>query len=105
MDMVERYINKKPGYDKEVKISSGWWNKFIKRNPSLHLRCGDSTTGVRMNAVNTENINDYFDLLQEVFEQKGFADHPKAIYSIDKTGMPLEPHPSKVIAQKGQKKV
>ena len=46
------------------------WDRFMKRNPSLRLRCGDSTAGVRMEAVNTENINDYFDLLQDVFEKE-----------------------------------
>ena len=77
----------------------------MKRNPSLRLRCGDSTAGVRMEAVNTENVNDCFDLLQDVFEKKGFANHPEAIYNMDETGMPLEPHPPRVVAQKGQKKV
>jgi len=33
----------------------------MKRNPSLQLRSGDSTAGVRMNAVNSENLNEYFD--------------------------------------------
>ncbi|XP_065904027.1 uncharacterized protein [Dysidea avara] len=105
MDLVERYINDKPGNEKEVKISNGWWDKFMKRNPSLRLRSGDSTAGVRMNAVNSENLNEYFDLLQGVFEKNGFADHPEAIYNMDETGMPLEPRPPKVVAQKGQKKV
>jgi len=69
---------------------------FVKRNPSLHFRCGDLTAGVRMEAVNTDNINDYFDLLQDAFEKKGFADHSEAIYNMDKTRMPLEPHPPKL---------
>ena len=105
MDLVERYINDKPGNEKEVKISNGWWDKFMKRNPSLHLRSGDSTAGVRMNAVNSENLNEYFDLLQGVFEKNGFADHPEDIYNMDETEMPLEPRPPKVFSQKGQKKV
>ena len=89
---------------KTVTISNGWWFKFKKRNPSISLRSGDSTAGVRMNAVNSENIHYYFDLLEEVFEEYGFADHPEAIYNMDETGMPLEPHP-KIVAKKGQKKV
>ena len=52
----------------------------------------------------TDNINDYFDLLQDVFEKKGFADHPEAIYNMDKTGMLLELRPPKVVVQRGQKK-
>ena len=34
---------------KPVTISNGWWFKFKKRNPSINLRSGDSTAGVRMN--------------------------------------------------------
>ena len=56
MDLVERYINDKPGNENKVKISNGWWEKFMKRNPSLHFRSGDSIAEVRMNAVNSENI-------------------------------------------------
>ena len=70
MGLVERYINGKPGNDKEV---NGWWDKFMKRNPSLYLRSRDSIAGVRMSTLNTENINDYFDLLQEVFNKNGFC--------------------------------
>ena len=90
---------------KTVTISNGWWFKFKKRNPSISLRSGDSTAGVRMNAVNAENIHYYFDLLEEVFEEYGFADHPEAIYNTNETGMPTEPHPPKIVPKKGQKKV
>ena len=46
-----------------------------------------------------------FDLLQEIFQKNQFADHPEAIYNMDGTGMPLESHHPKIVAQKGQKKV
>ena len=32
-----------------------------------------------------------------------FVEHLEAIYNKDETGMPLEPHSPKVVAQKGQK--
>ena len=47
----------------------GWWQKFLKRNPSLSLQAGDSTAGVRMDAINAENITNYFDLLKEALQQ------------------------------------
>ena len=53
------------------------------RNPSLSLRRGDYTAGVRMDAVNSENINEYFDLLERVFQEYGFSDHPKVIHNMD----------------------
>ena len=102
--LVETYTRSK-GTLKGSEISNGWWQKFLKRNPSLRLRAGDATAGVRMDAVNVENITAYFDLLRNVFDEFGFDQHPERIYNMDETGVPLEPHPPKVVAFKGQKKV
>ena len=44
-----------------------------------------------MNAVNSENVNNYFDLLEKVFDEYDFHSHPEAIYNMDETGMHLEP--------------
>ena len=32
----------------------------------MSLRAGDPTAGVRMDAINDENMKNYFDLLEEV---------------------------------------
>ena len=53
----------------------------------------------------SKKLNEYFDLLLEVFQKNNFADHPEAIYNMDVTRMPLEPCPPKVVTQRGQKKV
>ena len=50
-------------------ITHGWWQKFLKRNPSLSLQAGDSTAGVRMDVINAENITNYFDQLKEALQQ------------------------------------
>ena len=104
MCLVETYVRQK-GVLKGSSITDGWWQKFMKRNPSLRLRAGDSTAGVRMDAINAENMREYFDLLRSVFDEFGFDDHPERIYNMDETGVPLEPRPPKVIAQKGQRKI
>ena len=57
---------------------------------------------LRMDAVNTENIHN---LLRSVYDEFRFDDHPECIYNMDKTGVPLEPHPPKIVAPKGQKKI
>ena len=49
-------------------VSNGWC-KFLKRNPMLRLCSGDSTAGVRMNAMNVENMKEYFDLLRELYDE------------------------------------
>ena len=87
MNIVEGYMLKQQP-PRSVNLSNGWWYNFKKRNPSLSLRSGDSTAAVRMNAVNPENVNTYFDLLEEVFDEYDFHSHPEAIYNMDETGRP-----------------
>ena len=90
--LVETYTRSK-GTLKGSEISNGWRQKFLKRNPSLRLRVGDATAGVRMDAVNVENITAYFDLLRNVFNEFRFDQRPERIYNMDETGVPLEPRP------------
>jgi len=58
-----------------------------------------------MDMINVDNMEIYFDQLKEVFDEGDFWNHPEAIYNLDETGVPLKPHPPKIIAKKGQKKV
>ena len=71
----------------------------------LRLRAGNSTAGVRMDAINAENIHAYLDLLRSVYDEFEFDDHPEQIYNMDETGVPLEPHPPKIVVAKGQKRI
>lgn len=98
--IVETYLKQK-GALKGERVSHGWWEKFMKRNPSLRLRVGDSTAGVRLDAVNQENMND---LLNKTYTEHDFDKHPETIYNMDETGVPLCPRPPRIVAKKGQKK-
>ena len=71
-------------------VSNGWWEKFLRRNPMLSLRSGDSTAGVRMDALTAENMKSYFDLLRDVYNEFDFQNHPESVYNMDETGVPLE---------------
>lgn len=102
--LVEVCVRKK-GTLRGSAVSNGWWDKFLKRNPMLSLRSGDSTAGIRMDAMNVENMKEYFDLLREVYDEYEFNSHPECIYNMDETGVPLQPRPPKVIAKRGQKKI
>ena len=88
-----------------ARISDGWWRRFLQRHPDLSLRSGDSTGYVRMNAMNKDNLKNYFDLLDNVLEENNLKVHPEQIYNMDETGLPLNPRPPKVVALRGQKKV
>ena len=90
---------------KGSKISCGWWRRFCTRNPGVSLRSGDATAGIRIDAVNEENMLQYFSLLREVYDDLDFDGHPERIYNMDETGVPLDPRPPKVVAKKGQRKV
>ena len=45
-------------------ITQGWWQRFLERQKDLTLRRGDNTAHVRMDAVNADIMNHYFDLLK-----------------------------------------
>lgn len=82
--IVETYLKQK-GTLKGEAVSHGWWEKFMRRNPSLRLRVGDSTAGVRLDAVNEENMKNYFDLLKKTYTDHGFDKHPQTIYNMGST--------------------
>ena len=77
--IVESYLKQK-GSLKGERVSNGWWDKFLRRNPTLRLRIGDSTAGVRFDAINTENMDNYFKLLKDTYDQYDLADNPECIF-------------------------
>ena len=60
--IVESYLKQK-GSLKGERLSSGWWDKVLQRNQTLRLHRGDSAAGVRLDAVNAKNMDNYFQLL------------------------------------------
>ena len=88
---IAQEVAEAKGVLKRTRISSGWWHRFLQRNPALTLRAGDATTGVRIDAENEENMRAYFGLLKEVYDELDFEAHPERIYNMDETGVPLDP--------------
>ena len=70
-------VAKSKGVLRGERISHGWWQRFIARNPSLSLRSGDATAGIRIHAVNEKNMCEYFALLKEVYNEFDFHGHPE----------------------------
>ena len=50
----------------------------MERNLGMALRAGDPTAGMHMDAINEENIQNYFDLLEEKY--RDFKNHPERQY-------------------------
>ena len=88
-----------------TKISQGWWRNFIERQRDLSLRRGDNTAHSRMDAVNAETMQHYFNLLKDVLDKNGLMNAPHQIYNVDESGVPLDPKALNVVAKKGSKKV
>ena len=87
------------------KLSNGWYYRFMSRQNHLVLRKGDPIANIRMNYLSKKIMNDYFEKLKKTMEENNLMNNPSQIYSVDKTSMPLDHHPPKVVAVKGQKKV
>ena len=86
MGIVET-VAKEKGHLKTNKVTDGWWRRFMERQPQLSLRRGDATAHVRMNAVNKEAIEGYFDLLEETLKEYGLMDSPGQLYNMDESGL------------------
>ena len=63
---IAQEIAEAKGVLKQKRITSGRWRRFLQRNSALRLRAGDVTAGVRIDAVNEENMHAYFSPLKEV---------------------------------------
>jgi len=87
------------------RVPNGWYYRFMKRQDSLTLCKGDPIANIRMDCLTKETMTNYFDLLKFVLEKHKLMDSPSQIYNVDKTGMPLDHRPPKVVTKRGQKKV
>ena len=90
---------------KHMKISDGWYRRFMERQSHLSLRKGDPTANVRMDCLTPEKMKQYFELLKDVLEEHNLMESPGQIYNVDETGMPLDHRSPKVVILRGQKKV
>lgn len=83
------------GVQKEV--SNGWWEAFRKRDPKLGLRTAAVVSKSRATASNREDVDRYFDLLEETLNENDLRDKPGQIFNLDETDMPLDPKPPKTV--------
>lgn len=79
------YVDGGNGYSLHAKFLADTYIEITGQS----LRSGDATAWVRMDAINAENMTQYFDVLKlkEVCE---FNSYKKCVYNMDVTGVPLE---------------
>ena len=73
---------------------SGWWVGFQKQHAIL--------AHARVIASHSDVLERYYDMLEATLRDNGLLESPSSIFNCDKTGMPLIPGPSKIVATRGQ---
>jgi hypothetical protein len=97
MAIVERILASRGIYRR---VSSGWWESFVKRNPAIVLRSPAALSNVRVMASDRESLDKYFDILEDAMEENSLMDVPLQIFNMDETGLALD---LKTVNLKGSK--
>ena len=86
MTMAESVACEKGVFRPGCRITYGWFERFMKRQPQLSLRIWDATANVRIDSVNPEAMTQYFDLVNDVLDD-GRKAKLERIYKVDVTGV------------------
>lgn len=84
-------------------VSSGWWERYVKRHPQIALRVAVPLSMARAMASDREVLDRYFNMLEECLRSNGIIDKPARIFNCDETGVPLNPKSLKVVDKVGSK--
>lgn len=81
-----------------------FYRGFIKRHPEFSLRCAQSTSLQRAQGFNKEQVDSFFDKLEELMNKYSFP--PTKIFNCDETGVSVvHSNSQKVLSMKGKKQV
>ena len=81
--------------DDEMAVSR-WWVGFQKWHAILAI------AHARVIASHSDVLERYYDMLEAILWDNGLLESPSSIFNCDKTGMPLIPGPSKIVATREQ---
>ena len=84
-------------------VSHGWWERFCQHHPSVSLRTAATLSSARVRSSTPEQIDTYFDVLEQTLLENELLDKPCQVFNLDETGMLLDPKKLKVVSDKGVK--
>ena len=67
----------------EAEVSSGWWDSFRKRNPSVVLRSAMPVALSRAHATDPEVLAAYFDKLESTLKDNGIFDKAGSTVNVE----------------------
>ena len=76
---------------------------FTKRHQDVTLKVGESISRARQIGASIENLESYFDILEQTLNDNDLMHHPCQIFNADETGVPLDAKPLKVLGTTSQK--
>ena len=89
----------------EAEVSSGWWDSFCRRHPSVVLRSAMPLSLSRAHATDPAVLNAYYDKLEEILKSNKILDKAGSIFNCDESGFSLSPKSPKVVCSAGMKAV
>ena len=98
--LVQSVVDKKKI---ETQVSTSWLKSFTKRHPDLTLKTGESISRARQIGASIDNLESYFDFLEETLIENDLIHRPCQIFNTDETGVMLDGKPLKVLGTKAQK--
>ena len=69
---IAENVAKDKGILQKDRISTGWYDKFIKGQNYLSIRKGDPAANDRMDAVTSQAIKHYFNLLEKALKDNNY---------------------------------
>jgi hypothetical protein len=81
------------------KFGKTWWSGFTKRHPEAVMKRPQRLDPARLRATSAAHINPFFELVKELYQEKGYEPHD--IWNYDETGFILEGKVVKLVGIKG----
>lgn len=82
-----------------------WLNSFLRRNQELRIRSAEGLSLARAEGMSKKEVNSFFNILKDAFDENDFYNKPGNIFNIDETGCHLNNEPGEVLASKGARDV
>jgi len=99
-------MNLKQVFNSEKQIAgTDWYKSFMRRNDTLSLRKARGISNARAIAMNKEETDNHFKLLNQCLNDYKLVNKPSNIYiyNMDETGLQLNNEPGLVVVAKGSK--
>lgn len=103
---LAKKLNIKNPFSEESELAGNvWFTGFMERNPELSQRKSEGLSLSRAYGVNREDVKDFFNLLETIYEEHDFSNHPEDVFNMDESGIQINNKPGKVVASKGARDV